>query len=143
VRWRPIASGDTLPRRIAGAVHGLSPIRWRGDRAVSTEREGGQPGVLHLLAPDEALHVEVRAREGTLALTDRRLVVTDGDRIALDIAYEGLRRIQLDVERGRDATLVVVPDSPRHLPQVLTIGPADYRRAADAVMVIGEKLARS
>lgn len=98
-----------------------------------------RPTVLHLLAPDEDLHVEAAALEGVLALTDRRLVISNGERAILDIAYEGLRRVQYDLERGRAATLVIVPESPHDLPQVLTIPDSEYRAVAEALVVIGAR----
>jgi hypothetical protein len=84
-----------------------------------------------------------RFLEGVLALTDRRLVISDGERAFLDIAYEGLRRIQGDLERGRAATLVIVPESPNDLPQVLTIPDSEYRVVAEALVVIGARFGQS
>jgi hypothetical protein len=97
--------------------------------------------LLHLLQPDEKLHVETRAADARLVLTDRRVVVADEERVSLDVAYEALRRVQLDVERDRPATLVIVPHDPRHQPQVLMIPPSEYGSVAQAVALIGARLA--
>jgi len=52
-----------------------------------------------------------------------------------------LRRIQFDVERRRPATLVLVPELPRDEPQVLAIEPERYEEVADALVIIGRRLA--
>ncbi len=66
--------------------------------------------------------------------------VTSGERVELDIPYEQLRRVQFDIERGRPATLVIVPEWPSDRPQVLAIPPEEYERAAIGVGRIGQYL---
>jgi hypothetical protein len=66
--------------------------------------------------------------------------VADGDRIALDVSYERLRRIQFDIERRRPAVLVIVPEHPTDQPQVMSVPPDQYRDVADALAIIGEHL---
>jgi hypothetical protein len=107
---------------------------------MGQEREGRPGTVLHLLRPDEEFHAEMYAVEGILGSTDRRLVLGDGTRVLLDIPYEGLRRVQLDVERGRTATLVIVPEYPHSPPQVLSIPESECASAAEALRIIGERL---
>ncbi len=108
---------------------------------MSAEREvTPPPHVLQLLDPDEELRHQAPAKDLVLVLTDRRLVVADDDRVTLDIPYPRLRRVQLDVERSRPATLVLVPESPEDEPQVLAIPHADLERAASAVAMIGRRL---
>jgi hypothetical protein len=97
-------------------------------------------GVLHLLEPDEQLHTKARAIDGLVAVTDRRILVQSGGRVALDVRVDQLRRIQFDVERTRPATLVIVPEHPSHEPQVLGIPHEEIEAAAHAVADIGKRL---
>lgn len=94
----------------------------------------------HLLEPDERLRVQARATAAVLAVTDRRLVVATDSRVTLGVPFEGVRRIQFDIERRRPATLVIVPEGAMHEPQVLAIPPEEYRAAAEALVAIGHAL---
>jgi hypothetical protein len=102
-----------------------------------------EPQILHALEPGEELRLQARATEAVLALTDRRLVVAASNRVALAVPFEGLRRIQFDIERDRPATLVIVPELAHHEPQVLSVPPERYREASDAIVAIGQRLART
>jgi hypothetical protein len=93
-----------------------------------------------VLDPDESARALARARGAALIVSDRRLVILDGDRKAMDVRFERLRRIQFDIERDRPATLVIVPDHPEDEPQVLPIPRDEYRAVADALVLIGERL---
>ena len=110
---------------------------------MSERREDPDPSLLHILRPDEELHIQARSTDATVAITDRRLIVTSGDRVGLDIPYEQLRRVQFDIERGRPATLVLVPEWPSDRPQVLAIPPEEYERTAIGIGRIGQYLART
>ena len=94
-----------------------------------------------ILEPDEEIEVRARAMNAVVAITDRRLAVASSDRIALDIPYSGLRRIQFDIERTRPATLVVVPEHPSHAPQVLAIPVEEYEAVTRALAIIGRRIA--
>jgi hypothetical protein len=94
-----------------------------------------------ILDPDEKIHVRTAAIEGLVALTDRRLLVTGAQRIALNVAIDQIRRVQFDIERRRPATLVIVPEHPRDQPQVLSIPPEQYAAAGEALAMIGQRLA--
>jgi len=98
---------------------------------------------LHVLRPDEELHIQARSMDSVVAITDRRVIVTSGARVELDIPYEQLRRVQFDIERGRPATLVIVPEWPSDRPQVLAIPPEEYERAALGIGRIGQHLDES
>jgi hypothetical protein len=76
-------------------------------------------------------------------VTDRRLAVASQERLALDVPIDNLRRVQFDIERDRPATLVVVPQRPLDEPQVLAVRPAEYEAVAQALVVIGRRLAES
>jgi hypothetical protein len=102
-----------------------------------------EPQILRALEPGEELKLRARATEAVLALTDRRLVVAASERVALAVPFEGLRRVQFDIERDRPTTLVIVPELAHHEPQVLSIPPERYREASDALVAIGERLART
>jgi hypothetical protein len=95
----------------------------------------------HLLEPDEKLELTARTQDAILAVTDRRIIVADEQRVALAVQLEGLRRIQFDIERTRPATLVIVPENASYQPQVLAIPPEEFDRAASALALIGRRLA--
>jgi hypothetical protein len=105
-------------------------------------RETAEPGLLHILQPDEELAVQARAMDGLVAGTNRRLVVTSEGRIRLDVAYEEVRRVQFDIERGRPATLVIVPDEPSHPPEVLAIPASEYENAARLLAIVGLRISQ-
>lgn len=100
----------------------------------------GHP-VLRSLHPDEEIHVEVPAGDNVVIVTNRRLAIGSAGRLALDVSIDNLRRIQFDIERGRLATLVVVPQTPSDEPQVLAVGPSEYEGVARALVIIGQRLA--
>lgn len=99
-----------------------------------------EPTLLHILQPDEELHVQVRATDSVLAVTNKRLVVTNDGRVALDVPYSEIRRIQFDIERERPATFVIVPDNPSHQPEVLAIPAREYDNAGRVIAVIGHRI---
>jgi hypothetical protein len=101
-----------------------------------------EPYVLEVLEPDETLRVRARAREAVIAVSDRRLIVAARERIALNIGFHELRRIQFDIERDRPATMVIVPEEAHHEPQVLAIPPEEFGATAEALALIGQQLAR-
>ena len=65
------------------------------------------------LDPDERVDLVARMDGALVVLTDHRVVVQEGDRTALDVDLGGIRRIEFDLERGRAATLILVPHDPR------------------------------
>jgi hypothetical protein len=93
------------------------------------------------LDPGEEIHIEAPAGDQIVIVTSRRLAIGSRERLALDVPIDNLRRIQFDIERDRPATLVVVPEHPSDEPQVLAVRPTDYRGVADALVVIGQRLA--
>jgi hypothetical protein len=102
-----------------------------------------EPHVLRALEQGEEVHLRARALEAVIAITDRRLVVAAPERVALAVEFRDLRRVQFDIERQRPATLVIVPEMVHHEPQVISIPSDRYREAADALVYIGEQLART
>jgi hypothetical protein len=102
-----------------------------------------EPAILRLLGPDEEIRHATTAGDALLAVTSRRIAIVDGERTALDLAIEGVRRIQFDIEKGRPASLVIVPEKPDHAPQVLSVRPEEYRAVADALVTIGLRLVES
>jgi hypothetical protein len=114
-----------------------------GGNSVTTQEQTGEPepSLLRILQPDEELHVQARAMDGIVAVTDRRLVITTNERVAMDVAYGELRRIQFDIERGRPATFVVVPDDPSNPPEVLAIPAKEYENVGRVLALIGERIA--
>jgi hypothetical protein len=96
---------------------------------------------LRSLDPDEEIHVQATAGESVVIVTDRRLTIASEERIALDLPIDNLRRIQFDIERDRPATLVVVPQRPLDEPQILAVKPEEYEAVAEALVVVGQRLA--
>ena len=92
------------------------------------------------LATDERLFVAARTEPELLAVTDRRVVVASEHRTALDLPVPAIRRIQLDIEVGRPATLVIVPHHPRHAPQVLAVPHEELEAVTRAAYILGEQL---
>ncbi len=92
------------------------------------------------LPEDERLQVAARTEPAVLAVTDRRMVVGTEHRVAMDVPVEALRRIQFDVERGRPATLVLVPHDPRHEPQVLSVPHEELEAVSRAMYLVGGRL---
>jgi len=77
---------------------------------MSVERLPTQPLNLGpLLDSDEAVRHHAETVEAIIAVTDRRVLVRDDQRLALDVPFNAIRRIQLDVEHDRESTVVVVP----------------------------------
>jgi hypothetical protein len=96
-----------------------------------------------LLEPDETIEVEAETPNVKLLVTDRRVAVATEDRVALDVGYTGVRRIQFDIERHRPATLVIVPEHPSHEPQVIGIPVDSYDQVTRALAVVGRRLAEA
>jgi hypothetical protein len=110
---------------------------------MSQERnEDTEPSLLRILQPDEELHVQAKAMDGIVAVTNRRLVITTNERVSMDVPYGELRRIQFDIERGRPATFVVVPDDPSNPPEVLAIPASEYENTARVLALIGQRIAQ-
>ena len=108
---------------------------------MTSTREDHDDPVLRLLEPGERLHARAEATDASLIVTDRRVAVAINDRLAMAVPFTSLRRVQFDIERGRPATLVLVPDRPADPPQVLAIPPTQYAVAVEALAVIGQRLA--
>lgn len=92
------------------------------------------------LEPGETVQAHARAATASLLVTDRRIAVAEEDRLALDVPFEGVRRIQFDIERERPATLVIVPEHPAHEPQVMAVPTDRYPEVARALALIGKRL---
>jgi hypothetical protein len=92
------------------------------------------------LTQGETIQYEVEGVDAVLAVTDRRVSIVDGRRVPLDVPYSQLRRVQFDIERRRQATLVVVPDPPSLPPAVVGIPPEAYEVAAEALAYVGRRL---
>jgi hypothetical protein len=93
------------------------------------------------MEPGETVEQVMETLEARLVVTDRRIRVASGDRVALDVDFPGLRRIQFDIERNRPATLVIVPDDPHHEPQVLAIPRGCYEEVTGMLARIGHRIA--
>jgi hypothetical protein len=78
--------------------------------------------------------------QAEVALTDERLVVAVAGRIRLDCQFSDIRRIQLDVEQGLPATVVVVPARPSVDPQLLRVPLDELDHASRAVGFVGARM---
>jgi len=108
---------------------------------MSVERLPTQPLDLGpLLDSDEAVHHRAETVEAVVAVTERRVLVCHDQRVALDLPFSAIRRIQLDVEGDRESTVVIVPHASRHRPQVLTVPDDQLREIASVVAAIGLRL---
>ena len=96
--------------------------------------------VMHLLQPGERVELELESFGATLLVTDRRLLVSYAQNVRLDIPYEGLRRIQFDLEARRPAAMVIVPHLPADEPQVLSVPREQLHLAAEILAFVGERL---
>src|SRR4051794_13535416 len=97
---------------------------WSNHMSLSTANNDHP--ALRLVQPGETVQVLAEATGFGLLVTDRRVAVASSDRVALNVGFEGLRRIQFDIERERPATLVIVPDDPLDEPQVIPIHPDHF-----------------
>jgi len=104
---------------------------------------GADHPALRILEPDERIDIEASAGDALVVVTDRRLAVATAERLMLDVPIEGLRRIQLDIERQRPATFVIVPEKREHDPQVLPIEPSGYEAIARALVEVGLRFAET
>ena len=69
----------------------------------TTEEVAAPPphnAVLRLLEPGEELHQSAAIGDAVLAVTSHRIAIVVQDRTAMDIVIDGLRRIQLDIEKS-------------------------------------------
>jgi hypothetical protein len=92
------------------------------------------------IARNEFVRGYVRGVEAQLLVTDERVAVAAEERIALDVSLRGIRRIQFDIERERPATLVIVPDDPRHEAQVITVPPEEYAAVGSVLEFVGRRI---
>jgi hypothetical protein len=97
--------------------------------------------ILRLVGDNESIATRARLGDAEVVVTSHRLLVASPERTMLNVPIAGLRRIQFDIERQRPATLVIVPEAATDEPQVLAVSPAHYREVADALVIVGERLA--
>jgi hypothetical protein len=96
--------------------------------------------VLRDLDPED-IRAQATADGQVVVVTSTVLRVGSEDRVDLDIAIHDIRRIQFDIERDRPATLVIVPMSPQHQPQVIVVQPDEYLAVAEALVTLGRMMA--
>jgi hypothetical protein len=94
----------------------------------------------HILQPGEAIETLAEVDGSVIALTRERLIVVEGDKTVLDIPFAELRRIQFDIERGRDATLVIVPEHISNWPRIVSVPIPNLRETALVLARIGERV---
>jgi hypothetical protein len=94
----------------------------------------------HVLRAGEVVESHAVANGSAIAVTRERLVVAEGDKAVLDIPFGEVRRIQFDIERGRDATLVIVPEHINNWPRIVSVPVPRLREAALVLARIGERI---
>lgn len=97
--------------------------------------------ILRLVGPDERLHALAQADGYQILVTDRRIAIAQGIRIALNVPIERVRRIEFDIEMSRPATLVIVPEKATDAPQVLTVPVDQYEEVVAALVRLGRLMA--
>jgi hypothetical protein len=123
-----------------GAARSLSTLHTKTmSLPTMTDDYSAQPGSTGgRSAPPTPAAIGVDGLE--LSLADHRLAVTSEGHTLLDVSITELRRIQFDIERGRPATLVIVPDRPSKEPQVVVVPPAQFAAAGEVLAYIGRRL---
>ena len=94
----------------------------------------------HILKPGEVVEGQAEANGAVIVVTEDRLVVVDDDESVLDIPFTELRRVQFDIERGRDATLVIVPEHISNWPRVISVPLRNLRETSLVLARIGERI---
>ena len=94
----------------------------------------------HILRPGEVVETQAVVEESAILVTRERLIVIEGDKTVLDIPFDELRRIQFDIERGRDATLVIVPEHISNWPRIVSVPVGFLRETAAVLARIGERI---
>lgn len=100
----------------------------------------GPKPIARLLERGEPVAVTVRMTTGFFIVTDRRVIVASDGQRPWAGRFAELRRIELDVERDRSATLVSVPENPANPPQLLAIPESEFDAAAQTLDIIGRRL---
>jgi hypothetical protein len=94
----------------------------------------------HILQPGEVIETLAEVDGSVIALTRERLIVVEGDKTVLDIPFAELRRVQFDIERGRDATLVIVPEHISNWPRIVSVPIPNLRETALVLARVGERV---
>jgi hypothetical protein len=94
----------------------------------------------HVLQPGEVVESQAAIEDVVLAVTSHRFIVVEDGRTLMDVPFAGLRRIQLDIERGRTTTLVVVPEHIGDEPRVVSVPIAQLRDTVSALALLGERI---
>ena len=94
----------------------------------------------HILRPGEVVETQAVVEGSAILVTRERLIVVEGDKTVLDIPFDELRRIQFDIERGRDATLVIVPEHISNWPRIVSVPVGFLRETAAVLARIGERI---
>jgi hypothetical protein len=118
-------------------IHGTGPCT-RGKALMENPMTAPtSPDIERHLEPAERVQHQAEAGEAMLVLTDFRLLLVNDDGIRLSTSFDGLRRIQFDLERDRPATLVIVPHSRLEAPQVIEVELEAFDAIARALMLLG------
>lgn len=94
----------------------------------------------HILRPGEVVETQAIVEGSAIAVTQERLIVAEANKTVLDLPFDELRRIQFDIERGRDATLVIVPEHVSNWPRIVSVPVAHLRETSAVLARIGERI---
>ena len=121
-------------------TRGWLPCQMRCDLSQVTDRDMQSFPLPHVLQPGEVVQSQAVAGQAIIAVTEQRLVVAESDSVVLDVPFSELRRIQFDIERGRDATLVIVPEHISNWPRVVSVPVSALRETSATLARIGERI---
>jgi hypothetical protein len=105
-----------------------------------TDRDMRSFPLPHVLQPGEVVESQAVAGPAIIAVTEQRLVVAESDSVVLDVPFNEVRRIQFDIERGRDATLVIVPEHISNWPRIVSVPVTALRETSATLARIGERI---
>jgi hypothetical protein len=77
--------------------------------------------------------------DATVGITEHKVIVAFGDRIALAAPFEDIRRVELDIERNQ-ATLILVSTVLGDEPQMLTVDGNEAEAVGHLAVEIGLRL---
>jgi hypothetical protein len=132
--------GDLIGCRLRARGLLSNRLHVRCDLSDASNLEGRAFPLPHVLRPGEVVESQAVIEGSVIAVTRERLVVAEGDKTVLDIPFGEVRRIQFDIERGREATLVIVPEHISNWPRIVSVPVRHLRETASVLARIGEHI---
>ena len=89
------------------------------------------------------MSTEIAVADWALAITSNRLALLEEGRLTLAIPIADLQRIELDIDRNRSGTLIIVPDESIDRPRALTFGRDGFEPVGIVLVALGRRLAEA